>query len=61
MKLVLLATAILFFSCFTFGQQENRSIQKQKLTFSITDTLMDNNGYYPFTPQEKKNRFSRQI
>ena len=41
MKLFLLATAILFCSCFTFGQQENRSIQGQKLTFSITDTLMD--------------------
>lgn len=41
MKPFFLITFILFYSCFTFGQQKTRSRQGQKLTFSVTDTLMD--------------------
>lgn len=41
MKLFFLITFAIFCSHFTFGQQENRSVRGQKLTFSVTDTLMD--------------------
>lgn len=41
MKPFFLITFILFYSCFTFGQQKISSRQGQKLTFSVTDTLMD--------------------
>lgn len=41
MKALILIVFTICCSYSTFGQQENRSIQGQKLIFSITDTLLD--------------------
>lgn len=41
MKFFCILTLITLCACFCFGQQETCSMQGRKLTFSVTDTLLD--------------------
>lgn len=41
MKFFCILTLITLYACFCFGQQETCSMQGRKLTFSVTDTLLD--------------------